>query len=197
MDQARERANQQAAQRIANSISDPQIAVALLMEQGASREQALQTLACDPHTTVRLSEQIATYRTRIEQEAHAELDAEFAASPEGRQAAARSALRAQEERAQDIAGARALLATNPEEYGMSRNEDLSGYTDDEVLRMTGLVQAERVDESWEATARQAGITRRESVLPPSAAQTYRDEQTARNRTAGHDPFSSNQEGESE
>ena len=112
-------------------MTDQQLLVMALMDEGASRDEALAAVAFDPTSTERLAPAIAAQRAKLEERIAREEQEAYAASPEGRAAAARQALADQAARAELVAGAKALLAG---EQGI----DAEGLSDAEVLHAAGV-----------------------------------------------------------
>ena len=111
-----------------DTATDLALAVAALVEdEGLSREQAALTLAASPSTVAGLA---ARKRAAVEEQARAEAEREYAASPAGRRAAAEAALAAKQERERLAEGARELLARD--------GYPVSNLTSDEVLWAAGL-----------------------------------------------------------
>jgi hypothetical protein len=110
--------------------TDLELAFAVLKDTGASGEEAAAVLQYDPSVTGRLQLQIARKRAEVLQARADQAREQFEASPAGRADAARYALKAQAERRELIAGARALL----EQDGGSAE----GLSDERVLHLTGI-----------------------------------------------------------
>jgi hypothetical protein len=110
--------------------TDLECLYALLGEQGLSDDQISAAIRVSPGMTETLALPIARKRAELAQQAVEDAKAEYAASPAGRAEGARAALQAQAERAELVAGARALL----EQDGGSAE----GLSDERVLHLTGI-----------------------------------------------------------
>jgi hypothetical protein len=125
-----------------SGVSDLSLAVDVLMiDENISRAEAAMivtaTADLDP-----FKDRIAARRQLLQGRADEQARLAWEASPEGRKAAAVTALKAQAERSTLVEGARALLTTQSAEYGITP-EMAADLTDDEALRVSGIEPAER------------------------------------------------------
>jgi hypothetical protein len=136
--------------RSVDELTDLELALVVLQDGGASREEALSVVAFDGTITERLAPAIQSKRAELaERVAQIERQA-FAATPEGAKAAVREALARKAERDELVAGSKVLL----QEQGL----DTDGLTDAEVLHISGvekspeLMRQRERDEAHEALA---------------------------------------------
>jgi hypothetical protein len=113
-----------------------EIATSLMMQDGLSREAALEKLVSNRQATLSdLGNRIEQARTQLVGEASAREDADYAASPEGRRIAAQAAADALAQRERDVKNARALaIEENPQEDPAL----FLRMPDSEILRFVGL-----------------------------------------------------------
>jgi hypothetical protein len=116
------------------NVSKRQIEINLLTNK-IGREAALEALAlgADPQIT---SEEIAAETVRLQAQADELAAHRWAQTPEGRQAAAAEALKAQQERSRLVSASRALLETDPQ----LDSELISRLDDQEVLELAGVIE---------------------------------------------------------
>jgi DNA polymerase III gamma/tau subunit len=172
------------------TADDRDVAATLLIESGETPADAWRIIATDAERMKQLAPNIQARKTEIEAAERAARDAEYANSPEGRRAAASAALRAKAEREQNVAGARALIAADLEGHGVTA-ELAADLSDDEALRIAGLVQPEVVDESIEASYARM-VSGESKPLYPTVE--HRERTHAENRAAYHNPLNHSQEG---
>jgi hypothetical protein len=152
-----------------------EVALELLAEELGSREQALEALALQPADHLqRLAPKIAERSEKLAREAEereaAQHSAEYAASPEGRRAAALEAANKASERKQLAEAARHLAV----DEGLATQERTREWSDDEALEYSGLEPSEQV------LAREA----EERPLSDPAAMAEFDRQQAKERLLG-------------
>jgi hypothetical protein len=128
------------------------LATEALLEDGLTREQALERLVTDPSNTLAsLADRISQKQKGIVDAASLAEDEAFAASPEGKLAAARQAAEAREQRARDAK----LLREHLKELHAAEADPISRLSDDEVFQLAGVEKsADQLRE--EERERQAG-----------------------------------------
>ena len=123
-----------------------------------ARAEALAIAAYDAEFTGRLASSIAAKRAELEAADEQAAAERHAATPEGRAEAAREALKKQAERAELVAGSKALLA----EQGI----DASDFSDEEALHASGVAPQFSMLNIQERDAAHLDLAARWSSLTP-------------------------------
>jgi hypothetical protein len=161
-----------------SKLSASQLAVAVLVDSGQTKEEAALAVLNDPDITGRLASQIEAKRDALTQEVTDAERAAFDASPEGRRRAALRLAAEADERAKLVASARTLLES--EGYG-----NVSDLTDERVLHAAG------IERRGELMSRAERDTAHVSLAERVAAGHIRDDTTliAEAEAVGADPRS--------
>lgn len=142
-------------------VSDLHLALDVLVRDGLSREEASLALLNDPQLPDRIAPRIAARRAEVKAEIEADAAARAAATPEGRRLAAEQALKAREQRAKMIEGARALVAA---ESGLSA-DDVAALGERELLHAAGIERQPELMNVQERDAAAIALAEQWHTLP--------------------------------